>query len=75
MNEKITYEEGIVQLEEIVEKLENGTTTLDESFREYERGVKLYNTLKAVLAQGEAKIIELTKDGAKEIEGKSDADA
>ena len=60
MKNKITYEEGIAQLEEIVNKLEGGQVSLEESFVEYEKGVKLYKQLKAILDEGEARIIQLT---------------
>ena len=71
MSGKISFEEGIELLEEIVNKLESGSATLDESFSEYEKGVKLYKQLKQILARGEARIIQLTQSG----EEKTDADA
>ena len=60
MENKISFEDGIAQLEEIVAKLESGQVSLSESFGEYEKGVKLYKQLKAILDEGEAKIIQLT---------------
>ena len=75
MENKISFEEGIAELEEIVAKLESGEATLDQSFTEYERGVKLYRTLKQILSEGEARIIELTKANSDEPEDKENADA
>ena len=75
MENKINFEEGIAELEEIVAKLESGEATLDQSFTEYERGVKLYRTLKQILSEGEARIIELTKANSDEPEDKENADA
>ena len=64
MSEKLSYEEGLDQLEQIVESLEKGDITLDESFKAYQKGVKLYRRLKAILDEGDAKIEELTKESA-----------
>ena len=75
MSEKISFEKGIEQLEEIVRKLESGSISLDESFQKYEEGVCLYKELKTILAQGEAKIAELTKGEESIYEEKDDADA
>lgn len=73
MSNKISFEQGIEELESIVVKLENGSTTLDESFKEYEKGVKLYKELKKILSDGEAKIIQLTENRAKEDSSDEDA--
>ena len=72
MSDKMSYEEGLSQLEQIVESLENGEITLDESFKAYQKGVKLYRRLKAILDEGDARIEELTKENA---EAGQDADA
>ena len=68
MPEKMTYESGIAELEEIVRQLESGSVSLDESFKSYQKGVKLYKKLKAILDEGDAKIRVLTEEG----EGKID---
>ncbi len=75
MTEKISFEQGIEQLEQIVASLESGRVSLDESFQKYEEGVRLYKQLKDILEQGEAKIIQLTRDGKNEAEEQNNADA
>lgn len=75
MGSKINFEQGIEKLEEIVTKLESGSVSLDESFKEYEKGVKLYKELKKLLAEGEAKIIQLTQKDLDVKEDSSDEDA
>lgn len=70
MGSKINFEQGIEKLEEIVTKLESGNVSLDESFKEYEKGVKLYKELKKLLSEGEAKIIQLTQ---KDLDVKGDS--
>lgn len=63
MPEKLTFESGMTELEQIVRDLENGDVTLDESFKSYQKGVKLYKKLKAILDEGDAKIRVLTEEG------------
>ena len=41
MAKKKTYEENLEEIDEIIEKLERGELTLDESIKEYEKSVKL----------------------------------
>lgn len=67
MPEKMTYESGIAELEEIVRQLESGSVSLDESFKAYQKGVKLYKKLKGILDEGDAKIRVLTEEGEEEI--------
>lgn len=60
MEEKLTFEQAMQKLQMIVEKLENGSATLDESVKLFEEGTKLsafcYDTLK----NAEQKIIEIS---------------
>lgn len=65
MATKFTYEDGIRELEQIVEQLERGEMPLDESFKAFERGMKLVDKLKKILNDGDARIRELTATGAK----------
>lgn len=67
MAEKLTFESGMAELEQIVRDLENGTVSLDESFKSYQKGVKLYKKLKAILDEGDAKIRMLTEEGESEL--------
>ena len=56
---------SLESLEEIVEKLESGECSLDESIKLFESGVKLYKTCKTKLLKVEKKIQVLT-DSLKE---------
>jgi exodeoxyribonuclease VII small subunit len=60
------FEEHLTQLETVVEKLERGDLTLDESLRLFEEGMKLSQACKAELEQAEGRIQVLMegKDGA-----------
>lgn len=59
---KIKFEENLKKLEEIVEQLERGDLTLDESLTRYEDGIKLYKQCLALLESAEKKVQILTKN-------------
>ena len=50
------FEEHLTQLETVVEKLERGDLTLDESVRLFEDGMKLTSACKQELEQAEGRI-------------------
>jgi exodeoxyribonuclease VII small subunit len=50
------FEEHLTQLETVVEKLERGDLTLDESVRLFEDGMKLSGACKQELEQAEGRI-------------------
>jgi len=60
MNE--TYETKTEQLRQIIEKIEDGTTGLDESMRLYEQGAVLVKQCETMLAEAEVRITTLSRD-------------
>ncbi|HWG16552.1 MAG TPA: exodeoxyribonuclease VII small subunit [Acidobacteriaceae bacterium] len=50
------FEERLTQLEQVVEKLERGELSLDESVRLFEEGVKLSDECKAELEKAEGRV-------------------
>lgn len=56
---KITYEDGINKLQEIVKALESGGLTLDESVKLFEAGAALSKFCSAELDKAERKIVFL----------------
>ena len=62
---KLSFEEALEQLEEIVNKLEDGSINLEESITEYTRGVHLKNHCEAKLKEATLKVeqIIIDKDG------------
>lgn len=66
---KINFEEGMQELETLVSNLESGQLPLDESFKAYERAIKIRDALKALLDENDRKIRVLTQNGEKEMEG------
>ena len=66
---KQTYEENIEQIDEILEKLENGELTLEDSINEYEKAIKLIKESEKLLEIGEGKVLKvLEKNGKLETE-------
>ncbi|MDN7025224.1 exodeoxyribonuclease VII small subunit [Methanoculleus sp. FWC-SCC1] len=56
------YEEMLEELREIVRKIENGETSLDESIALYERGALLVKQCEDLLTTAELKLTELGRD-------------
>ncbi|KAA0216335.1 MAG: exodeoxyribonuclease VII small subunit [Leptolyngbya sp. PLA3] len=55
----LSYEEAVAELESIVERIESGEASLEESMKLYERGTKLLRRCRAVLDQAEQRLTEL----------------
>ena len=60
MSKGIHFEQSIIELEEIVRQLEKGELTLDDSLKQFEKGIGLARRCQNVLSQAEQKIVELT---------------
>ena len=61
---KLTYEAGIAELNEIIEKIEDGQLTLEETLKAYEKGNQLAEKLAAMLEEGRGRVLQLQKDGS-----------
>lgn len=59
MEDNFVYEEAVAELESIVEKLNSGKCSLDESISLYTRGVELASACKKRLSEVEQKISEV----------------
>lgn len=55
------FEKSLAELEKIVEALESGETTLDESIELFEKGMKISKSCRADLENVKQKIITLTE--------------
>lgn len=71
------FETALAELESLVEKMEQGDLSLDESLKQFERGVELTRACQTALKEAEQKVqILLEKDGQAELEPfQSDTDA
>lgn len=57
-----TFEEMLEELREIVQKLEDGDGSLEESIAMYERGAFLVKRCEDLLGEAEVRITELGRD-------------
>ncbi len=60
---EIKFEEALKKLEKIVDELESGKLTLDDSLKKYEEGVKLSRFCHKSLQAAQKKIQLLSKKG------------
>ena len=62
---KLSFEEALEQLEDIVSKLEDGSIDLEQSIEEYTKGVHLKNHCETKLREATLKVEQITinKDG------------
>ncbi len=67
------FEDSLQGLEEIVEQLEQGDISLEESLKSFEQGVKLTRTCQKALQEAEQKVqILLEKNGQQTLESFND---
>lgn len=59
----IDFEDALAQLEGLVEKMETGSLSLEESLRAFESGVRLARHCQTVLEQAELRVKALLQDG------------
>ncbi len=67
--EKMSFEAALGELESIVQKLEAGQVSLEESITIYERGEKLKAHCEAKLKQAEARIEKITLNADRSASG------
>ena len=58
-----TFEEAVVQLEQIVSAIESGQIGLEESLAKYEQGMELVKRCRGILDKAEKRIEQLTETG------------
>ena len=61
MTNKDSFETSLEELEELVEKLEGGKLSLDQSIELFDRGISLYKKCRNTLDVAEKKITRLTE--------------
>lgn len=63
------FEDSLAELEQLVEKMEQGDITLEESLKSFERGVALTRTCQKALQEAEQKVqLLLEKNGQQTLE-------
>ena len=63
MVEKISFEEKLEELNKIAQKLETGELSLEQSVKEFEKGMKISKECYKYLDETEKKITELVNTG------------
>jgi exodeoxyribonuclease VII small subunit len=58
---KLTFEQAIKKLTDIVSKIEQGQISLEQSLAQYEQGMELIKHCRAILQKAEKKIEEIAK--------------
>lgn len=60
----IDFEEALNELEDLVERMEQGESSLEDSLKDFERGIELTRNCQNALVEAEQKVqILLKKDG------------
>jgi len=62
MAKKFDFNKGLLELEDIVNKMESGELELEESLKLFEKGVELTRKCQSALNQAEQRISVLTAD-------------
>lgn len=65
MSDVVSFEENLVQLKEIVEKLENGKLSLKESVEKFQEGLNIIKQCHKELETAELKIETIVKKDGK----------
>lgn len=64
---KGSYESNIEKIDDIVNKLESGELSLEESLAEYEKAMKLLKETSDILNEAEGRVIKVSEDEMKNI--------
>ena len=67
IDKEMTFESAMSRLEEIVNQLDGGKATLDDSLKLYEEGIKLVRLCSDRLDKAEQKIKMVRKDASGEL--------
>jgi len=66
--EKLSFEQALARLEQIVSQIEDGKVPLEESIERYAEGIKLIQQCRSILESAEKKIQLLSKGGGESLE-------
>ena len=62
MAEKFNFNKGLLELEEIINKMESGEISLEESLKYFEEGVKIHRKCHTALSDAEQRIRVLSEN-------------
>ena len=61
MTDKFNFNKGLLQLEEIINKMESGELSLEDSLKYFEEGVKIHRQCHTALTDAEQRISVLSE--------------
>jgi len=61
MTGKFNFNKGLLELEEIIQKMESGELSLEDSLKYFEEGVKIHRQCHTALTDAEQRISVLTE--------------
>jgi len=62
MTNKFNFNKGLLQLEEIINKMESGELSLEDSLKYFEEGVKIHRQCHSALTDAEQRISVLSEN-------------
>jgi len=71
---KLSFEQAIKELTNIVQRIEQGEIALQESLQQYERGMALIGHCRTILQQAEKRIEKISKEETSETRRQETAD-
>lgn len=57
--EEVKFEDNLAELENIVRKLESGDVALEDAIAEFQKGMKISETLKKTLNEAEQTLVQI----------------
>jgi exodeoxyribonuclease VII small subunit len=72
-DKKLTYEQAMAQLEQLIDDIETGEAGLEQALASYEKGVKLISHCRAILDRVEHRLAELKVDEGGNLAGAASA--
>ena len=68
----IDFEQSLDELEDLVERMEQGDSSLEDSLKDFERGIELTRNCQASLAEAEQKVQILLQKNGEAVDFESD---
>lgn len=65
-NDTFDFEQALAELEQLVERMEQGELSLEQSLKDFERGIALTRACQGALKEAEQKVQILTSRSGKE---------
>lgn len=61
--DRFDFEKSLEELEQLVERMEHGDLTLEDSLKDFERGIELTRACQKALQDAEQKVQQLVENG------------